>query len=92
MSKKDYVLRLLNALEQKWAMARWLKLLIENNHLDDSTIDALQEFFAEAIKLELNEEAQKSLLRSQEILQKLRAKEAEHQMTESDLDQLLADI
>lgn len=82
----------MNALEQKWAMARWLKLLIENNHLDDSTIDALQEFFAEAIKLELNEEAQKSLLRSQEILQKLRAKEAEHQMTESDLDQLLADI
>ena len=60
--------------------------------MDDSTIDALQEFFAEAIKLELNEEAQKSLLRSQEILQKLRAKEAEHQMTESDLDQLLADI
>lgn len=93
MTKKEYILKLLTALDGKWTMARWLKLLIEGNVLDDTMIDSLQHIFAEAIKQSNNQQSKDSLLKSQQFLKKLQTIESEQQeKDEEDLNQLLQNI
>jgi hypothetical protein len=79
MTKKEYLIKLLTALDCKWPMAAGLKLLVEHNILSDQTIDALQHIFAESIKFVNNQESLKSLEKSQVFLQKLRNKELQDQ-------------
>ncbi|AHB41300.1 TPA: hypothetical protein DIC40_04085 [Patescibacteria group bacterium] len=92
MNKKEYILKLLTALDGKWSMAAGLKLLIEHNVLNDQTIVGLQHIFAESIKQVNDQKAQEYLLKSQTFLQKLQAVELQEQSKEDDLNKLLADI
>ena len=45
MNKKDYILKILDALIGKWAIARGLKILVEGNALDDEAIGGLIDIF-----------------------------------------------
>lgn len=92
MTQKEYLLKLLTALDGKWPMAAGLKLLIEQNILSDQTIVWLQHIFTEAIKQVDNEKSKESLIKSQNFLQKLQAKELQEQIKDDELNQLLADI
>lgn len=92
MTKKEYLLQLMTVLEGKWSMAAGLKLLVEQNVLDDQTIDALQKIFSDAIEEISDQNAKKSLINSQAFLKKLAEKERQQQIKDDELDQLLADI
>jgi len=92
MTKKEYLIKLLTALEEKWAMAKGLRLLIEKNVLNDQIIDGLQHVFAEAIKYINDEKDRESIECSQKFLEKLKEIELKDQENNEDLDQLLADI
>lgn len=92
MTKKEYLLQLMTALEGKWAMAAGLKLLVEQNVLDDQTIDALQKIFSNVIEEIADQNAKKSLINSQEFLKKLAEKERQQQIKDNELDHLLENI
>lgn len=93
MTKKEYVIKLLTALDGKWPMAAGLLLLIQHNALSDQTIDALQHIFAESIKSVNNQKAQEILKKSQKFLEKLKEKELLHkEWEELELDAMLQDI
>lgn len=92
MTKKEYLIKLLTALDGKWSMAAGLKLLVEQNMLDDQTIVWLQHVFAESIKQISDQNTQKSLVKSQQFLQKLKERELQEQQKDDELNQLLADI
>lgn len=93
MTKKEYVIKLLTALDGKWPMAAGLLLLIQHNALSDQTIDALQHIFAESIKSVNNQEAQEILKKSQKFLEKFKEKELLHkEWEELELDAMLQDI
>ena len=40
MTKKEYILAVIDALPD-WEMWRWIKAMVQNNQLDDETIDKL---------------------------------------------------
>ena len=40
MTKKEYILAVIDALPQ-WEMWRWIKAMVQNNQLEDETIDKL---------------------------------------------------
>ena len=40
MTKKEYILAVIDALPE-WEMWRWIKAMVQNNQLDDETIDKL---------------------------------------------------
>ena len=92
MTKKQYLLKLLTALDGKWPMARGLRLLVEQNILNDQTIDSLYLVFAEAIKNINDKNTKESLIKWQEFLKKLQKVEQEQQMQDSDLDKMLENI
>lgn len=50
MTKKEYILKVLENLKESWPLAPGLLVLVQNWSLDDSTIDALTDIFKEAIK------------------------------------------
>ena len=96
MSKKEYILALLNNLLDTWPPAAWLKDLVEMWSFDDAGIDVLITTFKDAIK-ETKDKAQKAKLqKSADFLEKLKAIEAEqHEKDEQDieeLDKLIANI
>lgn len=93
MTKKEYVIKLLTALDGKWSMAAGLKLLVEHNALSDQTIDALQHIFAESIKFVNDQESQNVLEKSQKFLHKLKEIELSNKEKDSlDLDEMLENI
>ncbi|MDD3262751.1 MAG: hypothetical protein PHR61_02800 [Candidatus Absconditabacteria bacterium] len=93
MTKKEYLIKLLTALEGKWPMAAGLKLLIEYNTLNDQTIDALQHIFVESIKFVNDQESQNALQKSHDFLQKLKERERLHKEGEEvELDEMLENI
>jgi len=49
MTKKDYILKVLDALTGTRPLARGLKILVNGNALDDKTIDNLADIFAKTI-------------------------------------------
>ena len=54
MSKKDYIIKLMDSLSWKRALARWLKILVEWDLLGENTIDSLVQTLSNAIN-EIND-------------------------------------
>lgn len=50
MTKKEYIIRLLTALQKDRSIAGDLKLLIQDNALQDAEVDALMQIFVNAMK------------------------------------------
>ena len=48
MTKKEYILAVIDALPE-WEMWRWIKAMVQNNQLEDATIDKLVVIFKKAV-------------------------------------------
>jgi len=70
------MLKILVALEDSWPLAKWLKLLIEGNKLDDKTLDALLNIFKSAVKNVADGVRKAKLEKSVVMLEKLKEIEA----------------
>ena len=93
MTKKEYVIKLLNALEWKRALARGLKILVESWTFDDQTIDGLMKIFADAIVETNSDEASKQLQKGHEFLKKLQSIElAQYEKEQANLDEMIENI
>jgi hypothetical protein len=94
MTKKEYIIKLMTALEGKRAFAKGLKLLVEGNILDDVTIDGLVKIFVAAIHEVKNAESKNILEKGKDYLQKLKKVEREQHAKEGeelkDLDNIIA--
>lgn len=89
MDKKEYILKLLDALTEYWPLARGLKILIADNVLDENTIDGLVDIFAKAIDEVQDTTIQKKLQKSKDFLEKLEQMETEqHLRDQKSLDEL----
>jgi len=72
MTKKEYILKVLDTLIGHWPLAKGLKILVEGNTLDNKTIDSLVDIFAKAIDGLQNGDTKEKLQKSKIILQKLK--------------------
>ena len=89
MTKKEYILKLLTALEGKRVLARGLRILVEWNALNDTTIDWLVTIFAQAIDEVADAESKELLDKGKTYLQKLKAiEESQHEKDEKWLQEL----
>jgi len=62
MSRKDYIIKLLTALQDDRPLAQGLMYLIQLGKVDDATIDALSKMFMDTVDkvhLHINEEKMK---------------------------------
>jgi len=96
MSKKDYILKLLDLLKDTWPMAEGIRILVEGNVLDDKSIDGLISIIENAINSVDNELSKEKLEKSKEFLQKLKQAELASQGKDTqelnNLDMILASI
>jgi len=89
MDKKEFVLRILDTIKDNRDMAPWLKLLVENNALDDKTIDTLVWVFREAAAKTENVQAKQALEKGASMVEDLHKKEeTEHEQDLADLAEL----
>lgn len=89
MSKKEYILKVLDALTGYRPLARGLKILVDGNALDDKTIDSLVDIFAKTIDSIQDSEAKTKLQKSKDALEQLKKIEREqHVKDKKSLDEL----
>lgn len=89
MNKKEYLLKILSQLEPIWDLARWLKILVEQWHLDDNLLETVTQAVEWAIHTAKDELAKKKLEKSLSALQKLKEMEAKsREQDEADLAEL----
>lgn len=89
MDKKDFVLKILDTIKDSWDMAPGLKILVENNALDDKTIDTLVWLFREAAANTQNVRAKQALEKWADLIDNLHEKEeVEHKQDLADLAEL----
>lgn len=89
MTKKDYILKILDALMGSWPLARGLKILVEGDTLDEDTVQKIVDIFAKTIdEIEDSKEKEK-LIKSKNALEKLKQIEQEqHLRDEKSLGEL----
>lgn len=89
MTKKDYILKILDALMWSWPLARGLKILVEGDALDEDTVQKIVDIFAKTIdEIEDSKEKEK-LIKSKNALEKLKQIEQEqHLRDEKSLEEL----
>ena len=89
MTKKEYMLKILDSLVGYWPLARGLKILVEWNALDDKTIDSLVAILDKTIDEIQDSETKEKLQKSKDILEKLKTIEREqHLRDQKSLDEL----
>ncbi len=96
MAKKDYILKVLDALMGHRPLARGLKILIEGNGLNDKTIDSFVDIFSKTIDGVVNAEVQEKLKKSKDALEKIKQIEREQHLNDKeslkDLDAMISAI
>ncbi len=92
MTKKDYILKVLEALINIWPLARGLKILVEGNALDDVAIDNIVDILSKTIDTIQDDEAKTKLQNSKDFLQKLKTIEEESHLRDESSIQLLDDM
>lgn len=96
MTKKEYILKVLDTLIGYRPLARGLKILMDGNALDDKTIDSLVDIFAKTIDESKDSEAKEKLQKSKDILEKIQKIEREQHLRDqkslNELDTMIKDI
>jgi len=89
MTKKEYILKILEALTGYRPLARGLKILVEGNVLDDATIDSIIDIFSKTIDEIKDGETKDKLQKSKNMLEQLKKIEREqHLKDQKSLDEL----
>ena len=96
MDKKEYLLKILTQLEPIWNLAKWLKILIEQWHLDDNLLDVITQAVEWAVHTTKEQLAKEKLQKWLDALQKLKQLEAESKAKDeqdlAELDKILEEI
>lgn len=96
MDKKDYLLKILTQLEPIRNLAKWLKILVEQWHLDDNLLDVITQAVEWAIHTAKDELSKKKLEKSLSAMQKMKQIEAESKAKDerdlAELDKMLEEI
>ncbi len=93
MDKKEYLVTLLEKLSGTWTYALWLKLIVEQADVDDSVIDGIYAILSEAIHETTESMKKESMIKSLEILKKLKENSQSDQDTlDQEFDNLLNNI
>lgn len=89
MDKKEYLIKILTQLEPVWSLAKWLKILVEQWHLDDNLLDIITQAIEWAIHTTKNEISKEKLRKSLAAIEKIRKMEEEsREQDEQDLAEL----
>ena len=95
MTKKEYILAVIDALPN-WEMWWWIKAMVQNNQLDDGTIDKLVIVFKRVMAkmaAEIRETKAIETLKSMEVFNKQKEEQAqEDERTLQELDLKLNDF
>ena len=97
MSKKEYILKVLDALIGIWPLARGLRILVDGNALDEKTIDNLIGLLSKTIAtIQENDESKIKLQKSKDAIEKIKQIEREQHnqdtKTLEDLDIMIKEI
>lgn len=96
MNKKEYVLRMLDTLQNTRPLARGLKILVNANPLNETLIDLLITTFKDAIKTLDDQQQKASLEKASSFLEKVKAQETEagkqDQKDINELEDMLSNI
>ena len=89
MTKKEYILKILDALMGSWPLARGLKILVEGDALDENTVQKIVDIFAKTIDEIQDSKDKEKLIKSKNALEKLKQIEQEqHLRDEKSLGEL----
>lgn len=96
MTKKAYILKVLDALIGIWPLARGLKILVEGNVLDTKTIDSLVDIMAKTIDEITDKTAKEKLEKSKNVIERIKHIEREQHLRDEksleELDQMIKNI
>lgn len=93
MNKKEYILKILEVLEEKRPIAKGLKILVQGNALDEESIESLIAIFNSMIEETQDKETKEKFQKSKNILEKLQKIERDqHIKDQKELDNLDAMI
>ncbi len=96
MSQKEYMLTILKALENNRPIAAGLKVLIENQALDEDSLWALMNIFKSAVKSTSAEITKQKLAQSIKILERIKQQESNEEAVSQQevwsLEQMIQDL
>lgn len=96
MTKKEYILKVLDAVMPYRPLARGLKILVDGNALNENTINSLVDIFDRTIDEIEDNEAKSKLQKSKTVLEKLQQIEQEQHIRDQkslkELDSMISDI
>lgn len=71
MTKKDYVIKVLESLKDTWPVAIGLLMLVQESDLSDEVINGIATMFMHATETVTDAVQQEKLLKSQDLLRKI---------------------
>lgn len=83
MTKKDYMLKILDAVQPYRNLAPSIRILLEWNVLDDEALDAILAIFRQAAQSATDTIQAQKLAKSTEIIQKIKQSELEQEKQDS---------
>lgn len=93
MSKKDFVTKVLELLQNKWNLATELKKLVEIGAMNNDAINALVDLFRDMAKYVKNKENQGHLLKVASTLENMKAVELDESIgDQEDAEKLLLSL
>lgn len=83
MTKKNYMLKVLDAVQPYWNLAPSIRILVEWNVLDDTTLDAILGIFRQAAQWATDTLQKQKLTKSTEIIEQIKKSELEQEKQDS---------
>ncbi len=93
MTKKDYILTLLDKVKDLWEPARGFAVLLRYNVLNDMQIEQLFELFQSLVNQTLNSQNKYKIQQAMQRVAQINIQESQNTaQIEKELDQILAEI
>lgn len=90
MTKKDYVIKVLESLQDTWPVAIGLLMLVQESDLSDETINGIATMFMHATETVTDAAQQEKLLKSQDLLHRIQNMSDDD--TSSDIETMINDL
>jgi hypothetical protein len=92
MTKKEYILKILDATMEYFPLAKGLKILVSNDALGETTIDMLVDALTKTIDEVNDNKARNKLQKSKEFLERLKTIEEESHLNDEKSIAMLDDM
>lgn len=93
MTKKEYLLKVLEKIQDVSPFARGLKLLIEKGNLSDEVVNIIQTLVDQKIQEERNTAEHEALEKASQVIGKLKNKESDLKQSEvAEMDTMLQNM